>query len=171
MHLLSCWFTLLVVREVLGAANPVKHLIEAGKDSVQTLATAKTCGLRCLFRVGFACFWFITPAISSHRANALREGEGNTKKGKDHMKTYKTVDWSYPTSTNAKRFGFPDGCWTVNLLIPKLDYLGRDCFVTRSQKAFEDRAEAEAFAHTLLAPWLYVPKQYAEPVLATPAIS
>lgn len=34
------------------------------------------------------------------------------------MKTtnaYKTVDWSYPTSENAKRFRTPQGCWTVGV--------------------------------------------------------
>lgn len=29
------------------------------------------------------------------------------------MKT-KSIDWSYPSSPNAIRFGFPAGCWTVS---------------------------------------------------------
>lgn len=26
----------------------------------------------------------------------------------------KLVDWSYPTSPNAQRLGFKDGCWTLS---------------------------------------------------------
>lgn len=34
------------------------------------------------------------------------------------MTTTKQVEWSYPTSTNAARFGFNRvGCWTLSLIV------------------------------------------------------
>lgn len=60
------------------------------------------------------------------------------------MIDYLTVDWSYPTSTNAKRFGFPDGCWTVSLCFRKRDRLGRECFKTKAHSGHATREEAEA---------------------------
>jgi len=60
------------------------------------------------------------------------------------MKT-KSVEWSYPTSPNAVRFGFKNGCWTVQI-----------CTGTgepRSIAAFITKAEAIAHAQQIKLDW------------------
>ncbi len=63
--------------------------------------------------------------------------------------SFVTVDWSYPTSINAKKFGHHEGCWTVNVCEPGKDHLRRDCYETNAVKAFTDKGAAIAFADTL----------------------
>jgi len=60
------------------------------------------------------------------------------------MKT-KSLDWSYPTSSNATRFKFKAGCWTVSE--------NRYGHVPFALRGFATREEAIAFASTLVMPW------------------
>lgn len=60
------------------------------------------------------------------------------------MKT-KSLDWSYPTSTNAVRFGFKAGCWTICQ-----QQFGH---FPIALKGFATRQEALAFAGSLAIPW------------------
>lgn len=67
---------------------------------------------------------------------------------KDLCNTFKCVDWSYPTSGNARRFGFVSGCWTV-------------ATTTRGElpvylRGFAERGEAIKFAQSLNLEWSYV---------------
>ncbi len=60
----------------------------------------------------------------------------------------KCVDYSYPTSTNAVRFGFHKGCWTVNLTT-----FSETCGNTKAVAGFATFAEARAHAETLPNEW------------------
>lgn len=60
------------------------------------------------------------------------------------MKT-KSLDWSYPTSDNAVRFGFKAGCWTINQY-----QQGR---LPLALRGFATREEAITFAETLTLRW------------------
>jgi len=61
------------------------------------------------------------------------------------MKT-KTIEYSYPTSPNAKSFGFNDtGCWTV-----EYNYFNK---IPEPVKAFEDIRDAVEFALNLPEKW------------------
>ncbi len=55
------------------------------------------------------------------------------------MKTYqpdtKSVEYSYPSSPNADRFGFADGCWTVEVISGITGY-------PRAVRAFGTQAQA-----------------------------
>ncbi len=58
----------------------------------------------------------------------------------------KLVDYSYPTSPNAKKFGFVKiGCYTVSIATGNA--------VAKEQKAFATKAEAMTFAETLPMPF------------------
>jgi hypothetical protein len=59
---------------------------------------------------------------------------------------FKSVEWSYPTSTNAKRFGFHDtGCWTVQLT--------KGIRPPKATAGFKTREEAMAHAETMSEKW------------------
>jgi hypothetical protein len=90
---------------------------------------------------------------------------GMLNEGEDEMKTidYMTVDFSYPTSTNAKRFGFQEsGCWTVNLCYRTQDYLGRECLTTKAHSGHETKEQAEDMAKKSFPRlrWLRVPARF-----------
>jgi hypothetical protein len=57
----------------------------------------------------------------------------------------KTVEYSYPSSTNADRFGFKNGCWCVEL-IPDNGY-------PKAIKGFESEKEAVDYAVNMPEPW------------------
>lgn len=60
--------------------------------------------------------------------------------------TVKAVDWSYPTSTNAKKFGFHDqGCYTVSI--------GARSEPLKAIAGYADRAEAIKHAESLPFNW------------------
>ena len=57
---------------------------------------------------------------------------------------FKYIDWSYPTSTNAERFGFSDiGCWTI-LVGPRAEF---QAAVSGYATIEEAQAAAEALPH------------------------
>lgn len=62
----------------------------------------------------------------------------------------KTVEWSYPTSENAKRFGFKGGCWTVSLNERSEE---GTTITVRALKGFLTRYNALDYARTLPEPW------------------
>ena len=65
------------------------------------------------------------------------------------MKTriqYKAVEWSYPTSPNAERFGFPSGCWTVEII-------DGATLLPRAVAGFADRVSAIRNATKIGVPW------------------
>lgn len=67
-------------------------------------------------------------------------------KANNHLK--KQVEYSYPTSTNAKKFGFyNDGCYTVEL------YDSLYISTPKALTAFKTKEEAVAFAETLPNEW------------------
>ena len=72
--------------------------------------------------------------------------EGNeTLNQLDHMTT-KRVDYSYPTSTNATRFGFgKTGCYTVETV--------KHPQPPKAVAGFSTLDEARAHAETLPCPW------------------
>lgn len=60
----------------------------------------------------------------------------------------KSIEYSYPTSTNAKKFGFyNDGCYTVELH----DAVRQS--TPKAIKGFKTKAEAAIFAETLPNEW------------------
>jgi hypothetical protein len=63
------------------------------------------------------------------------------------MKTkhnFKSIEWSYPTSTNANKFGFAnDGCYTVEMV----DSFGNN--LPKAIKGFATLDEAINYANTL----------------------
>lgn len=59
--------------------------------------------------------------------------------------TVKSIDWSYPTSTNAERFNFKDGCWSVSV--------GRYGKPPHAVAGFKTKAEAIAHAGLLPYQW------------------
>lgn len=64
----------------------------------------------------------------------------------------KQIDWSYPTSGNAERFGFAKGCWTVQVSTdhrPPVAFAG-----------FGTEAEAVTFARSLPMPFGDLWKRY-----------
>ncbi len=62
------------------------------------------------------------------------------------MNTTKLVDYSYPTSTNATKYGFgKTGCYTVSV--------AKGSAPGKAVKAFADKASALAFAETLPMPF------------------
>lgn len=63
----------------------------------------------------------------------------------------KSVDWSYPTSTNAARFKKPRGCWTVSLTSWTNEE--RTALGTKAVAAFDTEAEAEAAAEAMPEKW------------------
>lgn len=66
----------------------------------------------------------------------------------------KCVDWSYPTSTNARRFGFVGvGCWTVNVCEFGRDAEGRLFAVTKARSGHATEAEAIRAAAELPEAW------------------
>ena len=67
------------------------------------------------------------------------------------METFKTVSYSYPTSPNAKKYGFyKTGCYTVETITDEKP--------PKSLAAFATKKEAVAFAETLKYRfhWLYL---------------
>jgi len=58
---------------------------------------------------------------------------------------YKSIDWSYPTSANAERFGFNDGCWTVSVKEPG--------GLPNADAGFATKAEAIEHAQSLPYDW------------------
>jgi hypothetical protein len=66
----------------------------------------------------------------------------------------KTVEWSYPTSPNADKFGrSKTGCWTVEL------HRAPDG-LPRALKGFDSRAEALEYARSLPCDWSYNFKRF-----------
>lgn len=64
----------------------------------------------------------------------------------------KCVDWSYPTSTNAQRFGCAGiGCWTVNLTT--IDGDGDNCETRAVSGGYATETEAVRAAVTYSEPW------------------
>lgn len=69
------------------------------------------------------------------------------------MATYKSAEYSYPSSPNAERFGYTKaGCWTV-----KLQEIPRKA---KEVAAFATKAEAFAYAATLPQPWSGLARTY-----------
>lgn len=60
------------------------------------------------------------------------------------MNKYKLIEWSYPSSPNADRFGFKDGCWTVEIVTGGLP---------RAISGHANRLEALAIAQKMPLPW------------------
>lgn len=62
------------------------------------------------------------------------------------MKTVKAINWSYPSSGNARRFGFHDaGCWTVSV--------GEFGQPLKGVAGFAEKPEAIAHAKALPFEW------------------
>lgn len=63
----------------------------------------------------------------------------------------KSIDWSYPTSTNASRFKKPAGCWTISLT----DWTSKDrrSLTTKAVAAFDTKQEAEQAAEAMPQRW------------------
>jgi len=60
-------------------------------------------------------------------------------------KQTKRIEWSYPTSPNAERLGFPNtGCWTVEIVTDDMP---------RAVKGFATLEEASANASAIALPW------------------
>lgn len=57
----------------------------------------------------------------------------------------KRIEWSYPTSPNANKFGFKDGCWTVEIVSAN--------GIPRAVKGFATLEEASANASAMPLPW------------------
>jgi hypothetical protein len=70
----------------------------------------------------------------------------------------KCVDWSYPSSANAAKFGFPEGCYTVSFT--KRTQSG-ECLETIAIAAFLTEGEANAAADSMPEPWAPWAKQAA----------
>lgn len=64
--------------------------------------------------------------------------------------TTKRISWSYPTSSNATKFGFMDGCWTVSIAtyVDGAEKPEKDAVV-----AFELFHEAVAYAKSMPEPF------------------
>lgn len=61
--------------------------------------------------------------------------------------THKTIEWSYPTSSNAERLGFKDtGCWSV-------ERTGLAAATPVAVRGFQERADALVFAKTMPEPF------------------
>jgi hypothetical protein len=56
----------------------------------------------------------------------------------------KRIEWSYPTSPNADKFGFKDGCWCVEIVTNGLP---------RAVNGFATLEEASAKASAMPLPW------------------
>lgn len=69
------------------------------------------------------------------------------------MKT-KQVAYSYPSSQNADRFKFKDGCYTVETV-----ELEPERQPPIAVAAFKTQAEAIAYAETMVEPWDYFTMQ------------
>jgi hypothetical protein len=71
--------------------------------------------------------------------------------------TQKSINWSYPSSTNANKFGFKAGCWTVSV--------GEQSTPPIAIAGFATAEQAVQFALTLPEPWsrwqLHAPVQQA----------
>ena len=63
----------------------------------------------------------------------------------------KSVNWSYPTSTNANRFKKPKGCWTISLT----DWSSKEkrTLATKAVAAFDTEQEAEQAAEAMPQKW------------------
>lgn len=62
----------------------------------------------------------------------------------------KSIDWSYPTSINAERFGFAGfGCFTVSLNVPT----ARGSATAEAVAGFDNRRQAVDHARGLSEPW------------------
>ena len=85
------------------------------------------------------------------------------------MNEFKTLDWSYPTSPNAERFGFKRGCWTVSLCDWTAPVDGGALNPPVAVKAFPSRLEALRFAGSLPQPWGRIWKYCAEELAALEA--
>lgn len=65
---------------------------------------------------------------------------------KDGRRLVKQIDYSYPTSSNAVRFKFPNGCWTISFV--------EGCNPPVAMMAFPDRESAIAHALKITSvPW------------------
>lgn len=62
-------------------------------------------------------------------------------------RTTKAIQWSYPSSPNADRFRFRDGCYTVSMIDFAED--GTRC-IPRAMRGFETIEEARAYADSFL---------------------
>ena len=70
----------------------------------------------------------------------------------------KSVAWSYPTSVNAKRFGFPRGCYSVSIT----DWSPSGAsLLTTATAGFATEEEALAHAATMPQPWAWWSKKVA----------
>lgn len=61
---------------------------------------------------------------------------------------YKEIGWSYPTSPNAKRFGFKQGCFTVSTV----DYVNGTPKPPKAVAGFATLKEAIEFLATMKQP-------------------
>jgi hypothetical protein len=60
----------------------------------------------------------------------------------------KRIEWAYPTSDNAERFGFKDGCYTVEMVERTPEQQPAIAVA-----AFATLAEAKDHAHKIGAAW------------------
>lgn len=65
--------------------------------------------------------------------------------------SYKLVEWAYPTSDNAKRFGFPKGCWVYEEVVPSAS---GESLITLGIAGFATEEEAINAAEKSVLPWL-----------------
>ena len=75
----------------------------------------------------------------------MNKPQKNEKRKDKKMK--KTVEFSYPTSNNANKFGFKEGCYCVEL-IPDNGY-------PKAIAAYKTEREAIDHAHSLDYPWSF----------------
>lgn len=73
----------------------------------------------------------------------------------------KSVAWSYPTSPNAERFGFAQGCYTLELTDPA------GIIPPQPLKGYATEAEALAAAHKLPQQWDRLFLKYSHPEFAS----
>lgn len=70
----------------------------------------------------------------------------NTQVEQKGTKTVKEMNWSYPSSPNATKFGFSlIGCWTVSTVT--------GCKPPVAQRGYTSKAEARQYADTLPHEW------------------
>lgn len=80
------------------------------------------------------------------------------------MNTYKGVDFSYPSSPNAVRFGYAKtGCWTITVYTQDID---GNLVSQQPKSAHPDQDSAFAAAAQMVEPWGGVWKRYRRHAIA-----
>ena len=95
----------------------------------------------------------MTAGLLTSKVNAVQTAERSNPNMNTQNDKTKTVEFSYPTSDNAKRFGFySTGCYTVETVT--------GIKPPKSLAGFKTRAEALAHAKTIDLPWSKCFKRY-----------